>query len=170
MKSNPDAINTAPATSAPPTRASRRRTSRWPRGTTYKEMVSECLQDLVNRGNTHAQIGAMLGDSTGPVKGNVVSMHMYSDNTITAYPVDRLPQLSKAVGLKPIECLKIFRQRSINHPKGSTAISTATVDWFLGNTLRARRDILAGEHHGHVVGSEDTKPTGSDDLTESKLH
>lgn len=98
----------------------------------YKQMVSECLASMSSSGMTHAEIGRAIG-----VKGNVVSMHMYPDNPISPFPTDRLPALADAVHLEPIQCLKIARQRSIDHPDNATAMDTRTFDWILKNTVKS---------------------------------
>jgi len=110
-------------------------------GITYKQMVSQLMKSMSTYGMTHAEIGKTIG-----VKGNVVSMHMYPDNPITPFPIGRLPALCDAVHLEPIQCVRILRQRSIDHPENSTAISKETIDWIIKNTVKSIKKGVKNVH------------------------
>lgn len=109
-------------------------------GQTYKQMVAQGLMFMSDQGMTHTEIGRVLG-----LKGNVISMHMYADNPVTAFPTDRLPALATALHLKPRQCLKLARRRTVDHPNNATAMNTETFDWLIKNTAYGLKE-KAGTH------------------------
>ncbi len=157
--------SSSPTPAPKPTRASSPRSakrSRWCRGYNYKQMIAHCFKSMADMGMTHAEIGRALADSEGPLRANVVSMHMYADNPVSPYPNDRIPALADYVKLKPIDCVRLMRQRAINHPKNASATSVETYDWLLGKTLKASRDVI-GEAKAKDSGvSGETSVSGDD--------
>ena len=110
---------------------------------TYRELIAVVLQRRLDETNmTQASLASNLGFKSK--KGNIICMHLNPANTVSAFPIARLPALKKECGLDWYECFVLLQKRATcDGTQGSTKMDKLTTDFILCCGRQAPADYLA---------------------------
>lgn len=111
----------------------------------YKERIATLLRSALDKGLTQAELAQELGFN----KPNLISMHVDPLNTISPFPLKRIPALARHCGLTDQEALGLINARAICHPTSATEVDQPTLTFMLrcGITSLAARRAKSGATH-----------------------
>lgn len=103
---------------------------------TYKELVRNHIQALIDAGATQRDIAAKLGFESP----NFVSMILSDRNPKTVLPLKRLPRLCALCGLTAIESLRLVKRLVASKAKGAFEMDEETLEWVMRCTALALKE------------------------------
>lgn len=117
----------------------------------YRELIAYVLKRRLDETSmTQAALSKNLG-FTG--KGNIICMHLDSANTVSAFPLARLPALKQECGLDWYECLVLLHKRAAcDGDEGSTKMDVPTTHFILHCGRLAVHDHMANGYSAVPYG------------------
>lgn len=111
----------------------------------YKQAIANYLRQLADGGMTHQEIARALGIKSGPA----ITAHLDPANSISPFPISRLPALAKLLDLTPIESLQLITLRAIHHGDSASKFDRRSLHWILTSVISVKdRSAMAAKSHG----------------------
>ena len=104
----------------------------------FRQKIAFYLRQLIDSDMTQREVAIALGFPES--RGNVISMHLNPEHSISPFPWKRVVALAQVCELTSTETFELFLLRAKHHPSSSSEIDLDTFKFMAKSTVQARNE------------------------------